>query len=84
MPVFNVYDQHGDGPTIKLPSMNTIMEVRALADAAAARKMDAFYRVFRITDESVTNERFVTAFSVHKGVVREHPEVSFPLCHFGR
>lgn len=79
--VFNVYNSHKRNNTL-LPPMNSVEEVRGLAEAAARLGHDAFYRVFRVTSDSVSGERFETAFSVLGGVVREHQDVTFPAAHW--
>lgn len=79
--MYNVYNAHR-GSNTKLPTVRSVEEARSLADAAAEICVDAFYRVFERTSESVTGERFVTAFSVLGGKVTEHESVAIPSAHF--
>jgi hypothetical protein len=72
--MFNVYATHG-GTQIRLPDEPTVDHVRSLADAAAALKYDALYRIFGANG-------FVTAFSVLNGEVREHKDVTIPTAHW--
>ena len=80
--MFNVYAQHGPGPMIIMPQEKTIEGVRRLAEAAAQLGNDVLYRVFEVTSESVSGERFKTAFSVLDGTVREHRSVTIPTAHW--
>jgi len=79
--MFNVYNDHGTSHT-RMPSAASIDEVRRLAEASARLGYNALYRAFERTSESVTGERFTTAFSVLNGVVREHAAVTIPTAHW--
>ena len=79
--MYNVYQQHR-GSNIKMPKERDIESVRGTAEASARLGHNAFYRVFEIIPDSITGERFVTAFSVLDGVVKEHKSVTFPAAHF--
>ena len=88
--MFNVYSNH-NGSNILMPPMETISEVRGLADAAASLGYDALYRAFE-TDvpRDVQNagfpvrERFEVSFSVLDGVVRQLDDPGIPTAHWGR
>lgn len=77
--MFNVYEQHTK-PTIVFPPVRSIREVKTLAECAALAGNDSFFRVF---ERTATGEMFVTAFSVLRGKVREHKDVTFPKEHWG-
>lgn len=79
--MFNVYNDHGSTHVI-LPPVRTVDEARTLAETAAAMGRTAFYRLFRQTRDSVSGERFETAFSVVAGEVREHRDVTIPAAHW--
>lgn len=79
--MYNVYQQHRES-NIKMPQERDIDSVRRTADASANLGHDAFYRVFEIIPDSITGERFATAFSVLGGVVKEHKSVTFPMEHY--
>lgn len=79
--VYNVYNDHR-GVLVKLPPERDIDGVRRLAESYATLGHPAFLRAFRLTSESVTGERFETAFSVLNGKVVEHRDVTIPKAHF--
>jgi len=78
-----VYSQH-KGSNIIMPEswMNTLNTVQEFAHSTAQSGIDGFYRVFELTDESPTGERFITAHSVLDGKVREHNDVTIPTAHW--
>lgn len=76
--MFNIYNCH-KGRMVSLPFVSSLFHARALADAAAASGIDAFYRVFERTKGG---ERFVVSFSVFNGAVREHDDVRIPVEHW--
>ncbi len=62
--------------------MATLNTVKEFANLMGRMNRDGLYRVFELTDESPTGERFVTAYSVLSGVVREHKDVTIPTAHW--
>jgi len=88
--MFNVYQQHKTS-NVRFPPVASVDEARKLAEASARLGHDSFFRVFEQTGHMMTGpgrkgivptERFVTAFSVLDGKVREHKDVTFPKEHF--
>lgn len=79
--MFNIYNDHR-GVLVRLPPERDIDGVRRLAESYASLGHNAFLRAFRVTSESVTGERFETAFSVLNGKVVEHPDVTIPKAHW--
>ena len=66
---YNVYDQH-KGANTRFPTMS-IVEARQLAESAAARGHDSFFRVFERLPGG--RQQFVVAFGVLDGKVTEYP-----------
>lgn len=75
--MFRIYDQHR-GRRVPHGPVPTLAQARRMAEAAARRGHTAFFRVFEITDEG---ERYVVAYSVRNGRVREVRDAGFPPEH---
>lgn len=78
---YNVYSCH-KGSRFLLPSVASLGEAQALANAYAKRGIDALIRLFFQTPSSVTGEHFAAAFSVLGGVVTPHFDVTIPTAHW--
>ncbi len=83
MPTFNAYQSHGSA-NVKMLAESSVDAHRRTAEAAAQLGHTALYRVFEVTGDSVTGERFVTSFSVLNGKCVEHKDVSIPKAHSWR
>jgi hypothetical protein len=77
--MLNVYSTH-NGSQIKLPAYSSIEEVASLAEVHANLKSDTLLRVFSPSLDG--GERFVTAFSILRGKVTQHHDVTIPLAHW--
>jgi len=75
---YMVYGQH-KGSNISMP-FSALSEIAEMAQCAATNGYDELYRVFRVEPNGA--QRFVTAWSVLDGVVREHRDVTIPAKHF--
>ena len=78
---YKVYSDH-KGAHLSFPVSDRLEEGYELACAAASNGLDALYRVFEQTSESVTGEQFVTSWSVLNGKVVEHPDPTIPKGHW--
>lgn len=79
--MYKVYNDH-KGSRVSFPKTDNPNEGYELACAAAQLGHDVLYRVFEQTDESVTGEQFVVAYSVLNGEVTEHHDPTIPLAHW--
>ena len=79
--MYSVYSTHKGG-NVTLPPVHDPREAYELACVAARLGHDVLYRVFEQTSDSPTGERYLTAWSVLGGVVREHKDVTIPAAHW--
>ena len=77
---YKVYSQHkGGNVTFEIADLD---EAHQLAHSAAKLGHDALYRVYELTSESVTGERFATAWSILDGRVKQLSDVTIPGAHW--
>ena len=78
---YSIYSDH-KGANVLLPDTDNFDEAHQLAHSAAELGHDALYRVFERTSESVTGQRFVTAWSVLDGRVKQLADATIPTPHW--
>lgn len=78
---YRIYSDHKGGH-ITMPDTDNLDEAHQLAHSAAKLGHDTLYRVFELTSDSPTGERFVTAWSVLDGRVKQLAEPTIPTPHW--